>query len=227
VLFHLLFAEETAAEEGAKIVEIMLATGGVFLCVIALGELAHRVTGKTLDKLVADGITKPLQMRDTGYNPDPKKKQRIAATEYQSAPPRGMVWGSVHDENAWSLDGVAGHAGVFSTAADLGRLARAVINGELLGESASIQMITNQTPDFADHDHGLGFEINQRWYMGDLAGPHTIGHTGYTGTSIVIDLQRSAYVILLTNRVHPNRGWGSVNPARLIAADALAAYLDR
>ncbi len=61
------------------------------------------MSGKTLDKLVADGITKPLQMRDTGYNPDPKKKQRIAATEYQAAPARGMVWGSVHDENAWSL----------------------------------------------------------------------------------------------------------------------------
>jgi CubicO group peptidase (beta-lactamase class C family) len=61
--------------------------------------------------------------------------------------------------------------------------------------------------------------------MGELAGPHTIGHTGYTGTSLVIDLERRAYVILLTNRVHPNRGWGSVNPARVLAADGLARTL--
>ena len=99
------------------------------LNLISLGEVVHRVSGKTLDKLVADGITKPLQMRDTGYNPDPRKKPRIAATEYQTAPARGMGWGSVHDENAWSLDGVAGHAGVFSTADDMAVLAQTFLNG--------------------------------------------------------------------------------------------------
>jgi len=201
------------------------------LNLIALGELAHRVTGKTLDRLVADGITKPLQMRDTGYNPDPKKKPRIAATEYQSAPPRGMVWGSVHDENAWSLDGVAGHAGVFSTADDLAVLAQTFLNGgsyrgaRILKESSVTAMITNFNQGFPGNDHGLGFELNQRWYMGGLSGPRTAGHTGYTGTSLVIDFDSRSFAILLTNRVHPSRNWGSNNPARRAVAQGLALAL--
>jgi CubicO group peptidase (beta-lactamase class C family) len=201
------------------------------LNLIALGELAHRVTGKTLDKLVADGITKPLQMRDTGYNPDPRKKPRIAATEFQSTPPRGMVWGSVHDENAWSLDGVAGHAGVFSTADDLAILAQTFLNGgsyrgaRILKESSVTAMITNFNGAFPGNDHGLGFELNQRWYMNGLSGPRTAGHTGYTGTSLVIDFDSRSFAILLTNRVHPSRNWGSNNPARRAVAQGLALAL--
>ncbi|TDO49270.1 CubicO group peptidase (beta-lactamase class C family) [Kribbella sp. VKM Ac-2527] len=201
------------------------------LNLIALGELAHRVTGKTLDKLVADGITKPLQMRDTGYNPDEKKKPRIAATEYQASPPRGMVWGSVHDENAWSLDGVAGHAGVFSTADDLAVLAQAFLNGgsyrqaRILKESSVTAMITNFNQAFPGNDHGLGFELNQRWYMNGLSGPRTAGHTGYTGTSLVIDFDSRSFAILLTNRVHPSRNWGSNNPARRAVVQGLALSL--
>ncbi|TDD17369.1 class A beta-lactamase-related serine hydrolase [Kribbella turkmenica] len=201
------------------------------LNLIALGELAHRVTGKTLDKLVADGITKPLQMRDTGYNPDPRRKSRIAATEFQSTPPRGMVWGSVHDENAWSLDGVAGHAGVFSTADDLAILAQTFLNGgsyrgaRILKESSVTAMITNFTAAFPGNDHGLGFELNQRWYMNGLSGPRTAGHTGYTGTSLVIDFDSRSFAILLTNRVHPSRSWGSNNPARRAVAQGLALAL--
>ena len=201
------------------------------LNLITLGELAHRVTGKTLDKLVADGITKPLRMRDTGYNPDEKKKPRIAATEYQTAPPRGMVWGSVHDENAWSLGGVAGHAGVFSTADDLAVLAQTFLNGgsyrgaRILKESSVTAMITNFNQAFPGNDHGLGFELNQRWYMGGLSGPRTAGHTGYTGTSIVIDFDSRSFAILLTNRVHPSRDWGSNNPARRAVVQGLALAL--
>jgi CubicO group peptidase (beta-lactamase class C family) len=148
-------------------------------------------------------------------------------------PDRGVVWGEVHDENSWSLDGVAGHAGVFSTAADLAVLADTMINRgsregvRILGEDAFAEMITNQTPGFDGHDHGLGFEINQDWYMGRLASPDTIGHTGFTGTSLVIDLARRAYAILLTNRVHPTRDRGKVNAARVIAADGLADHLSR
>jgi CubicO group peptidase (beta-lactamase class C family) len=201
------------------------------LNLIALGEVAHRVSGKTLDKLVADGITKPLQMKDTGYNPDPKKKPRIAATEFQASPPRGMVWGSVHDENAWSLDGVAGHAGVFSTADDMAVLAQAFLNGgsyrhaRILKESSVTAMITNFNQGFPGNDHGLGFELNQRWYMGGLSGPRTAGHTGYTGTSLVIDFDSRSFAILLTNRVHPSRNWGSNNPARRAVAQGLALSL--
>lgn len=201
------------------------------LNLISLGEAASRVSGKSLDKLVADGITKPLQMRDTGYNPDEKKKPRIAATEFQTAPPRGMVWGSVHDENAWSLGGVAGHAGVFSTADDLAVLAQTFLNGgsyrgaRILKENSVTAMITNFNQAFPGNDHGLGFELNQRWYMGGLSGPRTAGHTGYTGTSLVIDFDSRSFAILLTNRVHPSRNWGSNNPARRAVVQGLALSL--
>ncbi|HEU4948124.1 MAG TPA: serine hydrolase [Kribbella sp.] len=201
------------------------------LNLISLGEVAARASGKSLDRLVADGITKPLRMRDTGYNPDPRKKSRIAATEFQASPPRGMVWGEVHDENAWSLGGVAGHAGVFSTADDLAVLAQTFLNGgsyagaRILKESSVTAMITNFNQAFPGNDHGLGFELNQRWYMSGLSGPRTAGHTGYTGTSIVIDFDSRSFAILLTNRVHPSRSWGSNNPARRAVVQGLALAL--
>ena len=201
------------------------------LNLIGLGVLVERVTGRSLDELVAEGITEPLGMTDTGYNPDPSLKDRIAATEFQATPDRCMVHGEVHDENAWSLGGVVGHAGVFSTADDLAVLAQALLNGgayrgeRILRRDSVEQMITNFNADFPGDDHGLGFELNQRWYMSGLAGPRTAGHTGYTGTSLVIDFPSRSFAILLTNRVHPSRNWGSNNPARRAVAQGLALSL--
>ena len=202
------------------------------LNLITLGELLERQTGKGLDELVLERITDPLRMKDTGYNPDPSLKSRIAATEFQASPPRGMVWGEVHDENAWSLGGVAGHAGVFSTAQDMAVLAQSLLNGgtygghRILSADSVTKMTTNYNTAFAGNSHGLGFELDQRWYMGGLSSPTTAGHTGYTGTSIVIDSMSRSFVIVLSNRVHPNRSWGSNNPARRAAAQALALALD-
>lgn len=198
------------------------------LNLIALGEAAARVSGTPLDQLVARDVTEPLGMVDTGYNPDPALKPRIAATEEQTVPARGVVWGEVHDENAWSFGGVAGHAGVFSTADDLAVLAQTMLNGgsydgeRILTETSVQQMITNELPQFPEDAHGLGFELDQRWYMGGLASPRTAGHTGYTGTSMVIDFSSRSFAILLTNRVHPSRSWGSNNRARVAAAQGLA-----
>ncbi len=196
------------------------------LNLITLGVLVERVTGKGLDEVVHDRITAPLGMDDTGYNPT--DRERTAATEYQSSPPRGLVWGEVHDENAWSLGGVAGHAGVFSTADDLAVLAQTLLNGgtyrghRILDRSSVEQLIHNFTPEFPGDAHGLGFELDQRWYMDALAGPRTAGHTGYTGTSIVIDFDSRSFAVLLTNRVHPSRAWGSNNQARREWARGLA-----
>jgi CubicO group peptidase (beta-lactamase class C family) len=197
------------------------------LNVIALGEIAARAAGTPLDQLIAAAITGPLGMIDTGFRPPPALRDRIAATEFQAAPARGMVWGEVHDENAWALDGVAGHAGVFSTAGDLATLAQSLLgHGPAILRPASVhQMIGNATAAFPGHDHGLGFELNQPRYMGRLSAPATAGHTGFTGTSLVIDFAASAYVILLTNRVHPRRDGPSVNTARVAAANGLAAAL--
>ncbi|GAB1514939.1 serine hydrolase domain-containing protein [Actinophytocola sp. KF-1] len=201
------------------------------LNLITLGVLVERLTGKKLDEVVAERITRPLGMVDTGYNPPAAKLDRIAATEYQTAPPRGMVRGSVHDENAWSLGGVAGHAGVFSTAGDMAILAQTILNGgayrghRIMRPETVTAMLANHNEGFPGHDHGFGFELNQMWYMGGLSGPRTAGHTGYTGTDVVIDPASRSFAILLTNRVHPSRNWGSINIARETLCGGLAKAL--
>ncbi|GAA0510241.1 serine hydrolase domain-containing protein [Saccharopolyspora thermophila] len=198
---------------------------------ITLGLLVERVAGAPLDRVVAERITGPLGMTDTGYNPPASELHRIAATEYELDPPRGMVRGQVHDENAWSLGGVAGQAGVFSTADDLAKLGQALLNGgvygghRVLSEDAVEQMLTNFNSAFPGNAHGLGFELDQRWYMAGLSAPRTAGHTGFTGTSLVIDPASRSVVVLLTNRVHPSRDWGSNNAARQALAQGLAQAL--
>jgi CubicO group peptidase (beta-lactamase class C family) len=198
------------------------------LNLITLGVLVERLTGTTLDTVVRQRITEPLGMVDTGFNPPASKLDRIAATEYMANPPRGMVRGSVHDENAWSFGGVAGHAGIFSTAGDLAVLAQAILNGgsyagrRILRQDTVTLMLTDHNEEFPGHAHGLGFELNQRFYMGGLAGPRTAGHTGFTGTDLVIDPMSRSFTILLTNRVHPSRNWGSINLAREAVALGLA-----
>ncbi|GHJ41745.1 serine hydrolase domain-containing protein [Streptomyces sp. TS71-3] len=198
------------------------------LNMLTMQLVLEKVTGRPLDALVRDDITGPLHMADTGYNPPASKLGRVAATEYEASPPRGMVRGVVHDENAWSLDGVAGHAGVFSTVDDLAVLAQAILNGgvykghRILSEHGVTLMEENFNQKFPDDSHGLGFELDQIWYMGGLSGPGTLGHTGFTGTSLVIDPESRSFAILLTNRVHPSRNTPSTNPARRAVAQALA-----
>ncbi|WP_223198755.1 serine hydrolase domain-containing protein [Solihabitans fulvus] len=195
---------------------------------MTLGLLVAKVSGSTLDGLVREGITAPLDMSDTGYNPPASKLDRIAATEFQTSPPRGMVRGQVHDENAWSLGGVAGHAGVFSTAHDMAVLGQTILNGgtyrghRILREDTVRQMLTNFNAKFPGDSHGLGFELDQRWYMAGLNSANSAGHTGYTGTTLVLDPESRSIAILLTNRVHPSRNWGTINPARRAVADGLA-----
>ena len=200
------------------------------LGLIALGHLVEVVSAATLDRVVRDMVTSPLQLADAQYRPPAELKPRIAATEDEEALGRGMVWGEVHDENAWSLGGVAGHAGVFSTARDLGRFAQLYLAGgeldgaRLLQADTVAEMTRNQIPGI--DWRGLGWELNQTYYMGHLASPETYGHTGFTGTSLVIDPRRELIVVLLTNRVHPTRNGPSMNPTRQAVADAAMAAAD-
>ncbi len=201
------------------------------LNMITLGKLVELASGQPLDHAVREDITAPLHMTDTGYNPAPDKLDRVVATEDQPWTGRGVIRGSVHDENAWSLGGVAGHAGVFSTARDLAVLAQAILNQgtyggrRILSEDSVSALLTDENGAFPGHAHGLGFEIDQRWYMDALSGPGTVGHTGYTGTSLVIDTRSRSFAVLLTNRVHPSRDWGSNNPSRRAVARDLALAL--
>lgn len=195
---------------------------------MTLGFLVEQLTGETLDKVVHDRISRPLGMADTGYHPPASKLGRIAATEYEADPPRGLVRGQVHDENAWALGGVSGHAGIFSTAGDMAVLAQTILNGgsyrgaRILRPDTVHKMLTNYNRAFPGNDHGLGFELDQMFYMGALSSPVTAGHTGFTGTTLVIDPESRSIAILLTNRVHPTRNWGSINLARETWATSLA-----
>ena len=198
------------------------------LNMITLGALIERLSGERLDQYVKKHLTEPLGMKNTMYNPPASLQRRIAAAEYQPSTGRGLVWGEVHDENAWSLDGVAGHAGVFSTASDLAKFAQMYLNEGRYGSKRILKPETvrllseNQNTAFPGNDHGLGWELNQGWYMDALAESSTLGHTGFTGTSITVNRSTDTIAILLTNRVHPSRNSGSVNGARRIFARHVA-----
>lgn len=207
------------------------------LNLITLGVLVERLTNQRLDEYVKKNITEPLGMKDTMYNPPAELRDRIAATEYQPNIGRGMVWGSVHDENAWSLDGVAGHAGVFSTAQDLAVFGHMVLQkgkygGTEILKPDTVRLLTeNQLPQFPGNSHGLGWELDQGWYMDSLGNEETLGHTGYTGTSMVVSPKNQTIVLTLTNRVHPSRATVSMNPIRRkvaqLTGDAISVPMER
>lgn len=169
---------------------------------LLLQHVLERSTGRTLDVLIHDGITRPLGMTATRFGPCPG----AAATEDQRRPwakaDRGMLRGVVHDENAWALGGVAGHAGLFSTGRDLAILCRALLAGGAYGPARILG------PDFVElmlTEPGLGFALDQPWFMGELAGRGAAGHTGFTGTSLVLDPATDTFLVLLANTAHPRR----------------------
>lgn len=172
------------------------------LNLLLLQHVLERLTSRTLDVLVHDGITRPLGMTATRFGPCPE----AAATEDQrrlwAKADRGMLRGVVHDENAWALGGVAGHAGLFSTGRDLAVLCRALLSGGSYGPARILG------PDFVElllTPPGLGFAVDQPWFMGELAGRGAAGHTGFTGTSLVLDPATDTFLVLLANTVHPRR----------------------
>ncbi|MET7927516.1 serine hydrolase [Streptomyces sp. NPDC005349] len=202
------------------------------LNLISLQLVLERLTGESLDVLLRERITGPLGMRRTRYNPPASWKPKIAATEDARLPwsglDRGLVWGEVHDENAFGLGGVAGHAGVFSCAWDLAILGRTLLNrgsygkARILSEESVRLLFTDFNQAFPGDEHGLGFELYQHWYMGAMATPRTAGHTGFTGTSIVLDPTTDSFLIVLGNSVHPVRTWRSGSAPRVAAANNLA-----
>ncbi|MFE7106691.1 serine hydrolase [Streptomyces sp. NPDC057575] len=202
------------------------------LNLISLQLVLEKITGRKQDVLLREQITAPLGMHRTRYNPPASWKPKIAATEDARLPwsglDRGLVWGEVHDENAYSLDGVAGHAGVFSCAWDLAILARTLLNGGVYGRARILSaesvdlLFTDFNTAFPGDEHGLGFELYQHWYMGAMATPRTAGHTGFTGTSLVLDPTTDSFLIVLGNSVHPVRSWRSGSAPRVATANQMA-----
>lgn len=195
---------------------------------IVLGELVRRVSGKPLDEFASENIFHPLGMRDTMFRPDERRRRRCAPTERREG--RWMI-GEVHDPRAYALGGVAGHAGLFSTADDLAIYAQMILNGgEFRGvrilSPLGVRRMTESRGLPSNEMRGLGWDINTGYSSnrGDLFPLGSFGHTGFTGTSLWIDPWSQTFVIFLSNRVHPD-GRGDVTSLRGRVASIVAAAI--
>ena len=206
-----------------------------------LGEIVHRISGERLDAFVQKRVFKPLGMSDTMFNPPASLGARIAPTESCTpfgwpceGPDMKMLRGVVHDPTARRMSGVAGHAGLFGTAADLAVFARMLLNGGSYRGARVMSPLTVEkmiTPVPASEDRNLralGWDVDSAYSgnRGELLPVGSFGHTGFTGTSLWIDPATRMFVVFLSNRVHPE-GKGDVTPLRArvatIAASALTA----
>lgn len=192
---------------------------------ILLQLVMERITGKTLDVLANEKIFKPLGMLDTQFQPPIALRPRIAPTQVDDAR-GGLLWGTVHDENAWAMGGVAGHAGLFSTAKDLALFSMMILNG---GEGVNGVRIV-KPPTIARWTARQGKESTRTlgWdspeggsSAGQFFSPWSFGHTGFTGTSIWIDPEKDLFVVVLTNRVNPTRNNNRHVQLRRDVADAV------
>ena len=197
-----------------------------------LGEIVHRMSQKTLPEYVTEKVFAPLGMSETMYQPPTRLIPRIAPTEIikgSTEPLRGVV----HDPTARFMGGVAGHAGLFSTAADLTKFAEMLLgegqrNGVRVFSPLTVRKFTTpQSPSDQPAVRGLGWDIDspQSNVRGDLFPVGSYGHTGFTGTSLWIDPSTNAFVILLSNSVHPHLK-ATITPLRAKVASVAAAGLD-
>lgn len=197
---------------------------------ILLEEVVRRVTGEELPDFARAAIFGPLGMKDTGFVPSGERKARAAWTEQVDGEWRAGV---VHDPRAFRLGGVAGHAGLFSTGDDLARYARAIlghgqVEGERILSSAAVAAMTAPY-DVPGGIRTLGWQVDSSWKSAALS-PRAFGHFGFTGTAMWIDPDADLFVVVLTNRVHPD-GTGDSKPlvARIstLAAQAIAPGIGR
>ena len=221
-----------AAIERACAEKLVGVPGGTFLYsdinFIVLGELVRIASGLPLDAYAAKEIFLPLGLGDTGFIPAATKLDRIAPTELTAGT---MLRGVVHDPTARAMDGVAGHAGLFTTASDLARFCRMLLGGGQLDgvrilSAASVAEMTRVQTDGSNR-RGLGWDLDSsfsgprgRWFPAGTS----YGHTGFTGTSLWLDPSTQTFVLFLSNRVHPD-GKGDTGPLRrtlgTLAAEAV------
>ncbi|HVF39300.1 MAG TPA: serine hydrolase [Gemmatimonadaceae bacterium] len=193
---------------------------------ILMQLIIERISSQTLDAFTNARIFAPLGMTSTLFNPDTSLFARIAPTEIDSVR-GGLVRGAVHDENAFAIGGVSGHAGLFSSARDLTVFAQMLLNG---GEYGDVRIVKPATlarwtaPQGRESSRALGWDTpSQNSSAGKHFSPRSFGHTGFTGTSMWMDPERGLFVILLTNRVNPKRDNNRHIPLRRAIADAAQA----
>jgi len=203
------------------------------LGLILLGELLQRALGEPFDTFARRRVFEPLGMIDTGFNPPPSQRDRIAPTEIDSTWRKTLLHGQVHDENAAALGGIAPHAGLFSTAEDLARFGQMITNGGVYGhrrvvERDTLEEFRKPAGIVPDSTRAIGWDTKSEEgsSAGSLFSPSSFGHTGFTGTSIWFDPERELFLVILTNRVHPTRENKQIRQARPAIADALIRSLE-
>lgn len=191
---------------------------------ILLQIVLERIGGRTLDALTTERIFRPLGMNDTQYQPPVTLRHRTVPTEFDNSR-GGLLWGSVHDPNAYAIGGVAGHAGLFSTARDLATFSMALLNG---GEGNGIRLVKPATiarwtaRQGRESTRALGWDTPDGGSSaGQFFSPWSFGHTGFTGTSIWIDPQKDLFVVLLTSRLNPTPSSSQYSVLRREVADAV------
>ncbi len=211
---------------------------------ILLGECAARAAATPLAALSFRMVLEPLAMRDTCFCPPASERWRIAPTEMDRDFRGRLIHGEVHDENASIFGGVAGHAGLFSTAEDLARFARELLRAvrgggsPALWKTATARLFTTRRGKVAGSSRALGWDTRSdeadatgpagsRSTSGAKFSPGSFGHTGFTGTSIWIDPVRDRFAVLLTNHIHPDRARPGMLAARREFHDAVVEALDR
>ncbi len=201
--------------------------------IILLGEIIQRLSGYPLDNVARVNIFQPIGMFDSTYNPPQRVWDRIPPTEDDREFRHRVIHGEVHDENAWVMGGVSGHAGLFSSARDLAVFSQVLLNGGIYGHKrlllrSTLEMITHRQNEPPGTSRALGWDTVSA--DGKSSGGHFLsaaafGHTGFTGTSIWIDPEKELFIILLTNRVNPTRDKNVMIQVRPQVADAVVEAL--
>ena len=199
---------------------------------ILMGKIIEKVTGTTLDKFCEKNIFKPLGMNSTMFNPPDSLVYRIAPTEYDSYWRHRQIWGTVHDETSQLLGGVAGHAGLFSTAGDLAKLLQMLLNkgtynGKRYIKASTIEMFVKKQSDLSSRALGWDTKSYGHSSAGNLFSTISYGHTGFTGTSAWTDPTRNLFVVLLTNRVYPTRKNLKILKVRPMVHNAVIEALEK
>jgi beta-N-acetylhexosaminidase len=197
---------------------------------IFLGEITERLTGRSLSEFASRNIFAPLGMNASQFNPSRNLRARIAPTEHDTAFRKRLIRGEVDDENCWAMGGVAGHAGLFSTAGDIAVFAQMILNGgifahrRLLARATIAEFTARQT--IGNSAGALGWDVpTEPSSSGRYFSLKSFGHLGFTGTSLWLDPERRLFVVLLTNRVHPTRANDKIRQVRPALHDAVIEAL--
>ncbi|MFN1834138.1 glycoside hydrolase family 3 N-terminal domain-containing protein [Balneola sp. MJW-20] len=202
------------------------------LGMILLATIIEEITGSSLDTYLREEFYFPIGMYSAFYNPAKNARwllSRIPPTEMDTVYDRGLVKGEVHDERAWYLGGVAGHAGLFASVTDLAKYSTMILNEGVYGgkrylSSEVVRSFTSRRSEISGRGYGFDRKSNNGFTTaGQLASTDTFGHLGFTGTSLWIDREKNMTVILLTNRTYPHRSYGKLI-SRIRAAVADKAF---